>query len=51
MAKQIMIGKLNLCLGLQNKKDKVIDLLNANSVDICGLQETETPMNYPEHIY
>ena len=39
-----------MCLGLQNKKETVIDLFHANSVDICGLQETEIPMNYPKHI-
>ena len=50
MAKQIKIGTLNLCLGLPSKKETVIDLLNANFVDVCGLQETEIPMNYPEHI-
>ena len=51
MAKQVKIGTLNLCLGLQSKKESVIDLFNANSIDICGLQETEIPMNYPEHIF
>ena len=50
MAKQVQTGTLNLCLGLQNKKDSVIDLLDANSVDVCGLQETEIPMNFPENI-
>ena len=50
MGKQIKIGTLNLCLGLHNKKETVIDLLNANSIDVCGLQETEIPMNYPEEI-
>ena len=35
---------------LQNKKDMVIDLLNANTVDVCGLQETEIPMNFPENL-
>ena len=40
MFKQVNIATLNLCLGLQNKKDMVINLLNANTVDVCGLQET-----------
>ena len=50
MAKQIKIGTLNLCLGLENKKELVFELLNENSVYICGLQETEIPPNFPEHI-
>ena len=50
MLRQVNIATLNLCLGLHNKRDIVIDLLNANFVDICGLQETEIPMNFPENM-
>ena len=51
MMKQVKIGTLNLCLGLQNKKDSVISLLVENNVDVCGLQETEIPINFPETIF
>ena len=50
MAGHLRIGTLNLCLGLQNKKDMLLSLLDLNSVDVCGLQETEIPMNFPENI-
>ena len=50
MAGHLRIGTLNLCLGLQNKKAILINLLDSNSVDVCGLQETEIPMNFPENI-
>ena len=49
--KQVKIGTLNLCLGLQNKKDSVISLLVENNVDVCGLQETEIPINFPEYVF
>ena len=44
-----MIATWNLCLGISNKKDTVIDHLIENKIDICALQETEIPMNYPEN--
>ena len=43
-------GTLNLCVGLANKKDSVIDHLNINIVDICALQETEIVDGFPEQI-
>ena len=42
------IASWNLCLGLPNKKDIVIDYLKANNVKICCLQETEIDVNFPE---
>ena len=39
-----------MCLGLQNKKGIVTDFLCANNVSICGLQETEIPINFPGQI-
>ena len=50
MSKRVNIGTLNLWLGLQNKKDSVIDLLKAYLVDVWGLQETEIPINFPENM-
>ena len=44
------IATLNLCLGLPNKKDSVTELLHRNNVNICCLQETEIPKNFPEKI-
>ena len=44
-----MIATWNVCLGISNKKDTVIDHLIENKIDICALQETEIPMNYPEN--
>ena len=51
MSKRVNIGTLNLWLGLQNKKDSVIDLLKAYLVDVWGLQETEIPINFPESVF
>ena len=44
----LKIGTWNLCLGLPNKKDIVTDYLKLNSVNICCLQETDVPVNFPE---
>ena len=40
----------NLCLGLSNKKDIVTSYLKLNNVDVCCLQETEIPDNFPENV-
>ena len=34
-----------MCLGLPNN---VTELLHRNNVDVCCLQETEIPVNFPE---
>ena len=47
---EIKIGTWNLCLGLANKKDEVTSYLNFNNISICCLQETEIPLNFPEHV-
>ena len=47
---KLRIGTWNLCLGLPNKKDIVMDYLKLNKVNICCLQETEVPLNFPEHV-
>ena len=44
---KLKIASWNLCLGLSNKKDIVIDYLKANNVEICCLQETEVDINFP----
>ena len=46
----LTFGTWNLCLGLSNKKDSVIDHLVNNSIDICALQETEIIAGFPERI-
>ena len=46
----VNIASLNLCLGLPNKKDILTELLRKNNVDICALQETEIPKNFPESV-
>ena len=48
MDNNIKIATWNLCLGLANKRDSVTRILNENKINICCLQETEVPMNYPE---
>ena len=46
----LRLGTWNLCLGLSNKKEMITDYLKNGNIDICCLQETEIPMNYPEEI-
>ena len=46
----LWLGTWNLCLGLPNKKDIVVDYLKMNNVNICCLQETEVPNNFPENV-
>jgi hypothetical protein len=43
----IKVATWNLCLGLQNKKDLVLNELDLNNIDVCGLQETEIGKDYP----
>ena len=38
---------LNLCLGLMQKKDFVLNDLDTNKIDICCLQETEILKDFP----
>ena len=44
------IATLNLCLGLPNKKDSVTELLHRYNVNVCCLQETEIPKDFPERV-
>ena len=46
----LKLGTWNLCLGLPNKKDIVTSYLRMQNVDVCCLQETEVPVNFPEAI-
>jgi exonuclease III len=41
----IKIGSLNLCLGLQNKKELVKQLIVENEIDVLCVQETELIAN------
>ena len=50
MSNQVTIGTWNLWLGLPNKKDIIVDILNLNDENICCLHETEIPNNFPESI-
>ena len=50
MNSQLKFATWNVCLGLPNKKDIVTSYLKLNNVDICCLQETEIPINFPENI-
>ena len=43
----LRIGTLNLCLGLMQKKDLVLNDLVTNKIDICCLQETELLKDFP----
>ena len=38
----------NLCLGLANKKDYVINTIRNERIDICGLQEIEINKDFPK---
>ena len=46
----ITFGSLNLCLGLPNKRDTVVEILKSNNVGVCCLQEVEVQMNFPEKL-
>ena len=49
MTNNYKLGTWNLCLGLSNKKDIVTSYLKLNNLDLCCLQETEIPNNFPEN--
>ena len=44
------VATWNLCLGLSNKKDTVLNEIELNSIDVCCMQETELEKNYPTNI-
>ena len=46
----VKIGTWNLCLGLPNKKELILETLKKNKIDVCCLQETELGHNFPEEI-
>ena len=46
MEDTIKIASWNLCLGLANKKDYVSQMILANKIDICCLQEVEINNDY-----
>lgn len=46
----VKIASWNLCLGLPNKKDLVVDDLINNDISICCMQETELSENLPTDI-
>ena len=47
MNSELKIGTWNLCLGLPNKKDIVKNYIITEDIDVCCLQETEIPKDYP----
>ena len=38
---KIKIATWNLCLGLTNKKDYVLQIITVNKIDICCMQEID----------
>lgn len=48
--KIVVFATWNLCLGLPNKRDNVIDTLKRNNIAVCALQETEIGEDFPEEI-
>ena len=50
MENNLIFATWNLCLGLPNKKDSVIEILKQNNISICCLQETEIGDNFPENV-
>ncbi len=50
LAMTFRIATWNLCLGLANKKDLVLDELNSNKIDVCCMQETELNNDFPTGI-
>ena len=47
MDRYLIFATWNLCLGLPNKKDIVIDTLKRNDIALCALQETEIFSDFP----
>jgi exonuclease III len=43
----LKIATWNLCLGLQNKKIQVKQILLSEKIDVCCMQETEIKHDYP----
>ena len=46
----MIIATWNVCLGLQNKKDYIVDTIRKEGVDICMIQEAEIKKDYPVNI-
>ena len=51
MENSIKLATWNLCLGLRNKKDCVSQIIKANKVDICCMQDIDIPANYNHDIH
>ena len=43
----VKLASWNLCLGLKNKKDYVVNTLRNENIEICGLQEIEIEKDFP----
>ena len=46
----MIVATWNVCLGLQNKKDYVVETLRKENIDICMLQDAEIKKDYPVNI-
>ena len=46
----IKVATWNVCLGIRNKKDYIIDTLRKENIDICMIQEAEIPKDYPTNL-
>ena len=43
----IKLATWNVCLGMQHKKDYIIDTLRKEEIDVCMIQEAEISKDYP----
>ena len=41
------VATWNVCLGMQHKKDYIIDTLRKEEIDVCMIQEAEISKDYP----
>ena len=46
MENKIRVASWNLCLGLNNKKDNVSQMIVEHKIDICCMQEIDVKNDY-----
>ena len=51
MQTSVKVATWNLCLGLPNKKDFVLNEIELNRIDVCCMQETEIDINDPKTFF
>ena len=47
---KLTVSTWNLCLGLVNKKNIIMNYIERNKIDICNFQEIDTPSDYPSRL-